>query len=88
MSLSALSAYQCLRGEPAEEAKYSLQTGKKEEGGRRGWSRRAGALLYAVSLQHKGEYKSGVDIKICLIAVRVFVRNTAVLLVSEAMREK
>ena len=31
MSLSALSAYQCRRGEPAEEARYSLQTGEEEE---------------------------------------------------------
>lgn len=29
MSLSALSAYQCRRGEPTEEARYSLQTGER-----------------------------------------------------------
>lgn len=42
MSLSALSAYQCRRGEPAEEARYSLQTREEEEeaaeGGSWGWS--------------------------------------------------
>lgn len=31
MSLSAPSAYQCRRGEPAEEVRYSLPTEEEEE---------------------------------------------------------
>ena len=48
MSLSALSAYQCRRGEPAEEARYSLQTGERRRGVKQGMEQSRSSVIRGV----------------------------------------
>ena len=51
------------RASRGEEARYSLQTGEEEEEEEEGGRYRAGALLYAVSLQQRQQKRriSGVE---------------------------
>lgn len=59
MSLSALSAYQCCRGEPAQEVRNSLQSGEEERRGSQGGLEQSRSAVLCRVLAAKNDPKVG-----------------------------